>query len=239
MAWAAVGVAVVSGGVGMYQADQASRAQDKALKAQSAASAAELAFAKEQQAKWDATFGPIQENLSNYYQSLDPNDVAAQSVQAIQQSYQASTEQMNQQLAQRGMDTSGVGAELSMQGMFQSEAMKAQARQDAPRQVAEQQAGFLGLGLGQQGILQQGMQNAFQGQQNLAAQQYGAATNSYNQAIGGINSGIGAAAQLYGYMNQPKQNVSGYKGSAIPQTNVNMNQGYQLPAAIDTGVQYS
>ena len=225
MAWVAVGTTAVAVGSQLYAADEQKKAMNDAANKQSAAAASELEFAKEQQAKWDEVFGPTQQNLAEYYNTLDPNDVAAQKVQSIQQGYQSYQENLDKQLAQRGLSQSGLSAETMGQGMYQAEQAKAQARLDAPREVAAAQAGFLGLGMGQQGATQSLMGQAYGNQQALASGQYNAAAGQYGSAVQGIGSAVGAGAQLYGY----------YKGQQTMQPATNA-MGYQLPSLpVQTG----
>ena len=176
----------------------------------------QLQFQKDQQARWDEIFGPAQDHLAEYYNTLNPDDEAAKRVQGLQQAYQDYQQQLDTTLAQRGMSNSGLQAELTSNAMYQNERDKALVRADAPRMVAEQQAGFLGLGMGQAGILQQGMNSAYgnatnnysnqmnmYGQnRNIALQQEAQANQSFGTAIGsgmmglgyGMQNGFGASA---------------------------------------------
>lgn len=108
-----------------------------------------IAFQKEQYADWKAVYGEIQSNLGEYYKNLSSSKYATQSVQANQQEFNKVSKQLDTQLAQRGLSQSGVQA-ASMVSMNQQLAQaNAQARYTAKDQVSAQQAGFLGIGLGQ------------------------------------------------------------------------------------------
>ena len=184
-----------------YAADQ----QAYAAEMQNQVAREQLEFQKEQQARWEEVFGPTEDHLAEYYNTLDPNDEAAKRVQGLQQAYQKYQQQIDTTLAQRGLNQSGLQAELTNNAMYQNERDKALVRADAPRMVAEQQAGFLGLGMGQSGVLQQGMNNAYGNQinaysnqmnmygnnRNLALQQQAQADQNFGKAIGAGMMGLG------------------------------------------------
>ena len=200
MAWVATAI-VATGAISAYSSSQAageaSEASQAATAAQSASAAAELEFAKEQQARWDEIFGPTQDVLAEYYKNLDPEDVAAKNVQQIQTGYQDYQKQLDVSLAQRGMTDGGLSAELTSQAMYGTEMQKAQARADAPQEVAEQQMNFLGLGMGIAPSLQAGVQTAYGAEQAAYSSQYSAASAqqaqadaSFSSAISGIGTGL-------------------------------------------------
>lgn len=196
----AVVVGAVAGAYASSEASsEASKSADKATAAGVAASDAQLQFNREQQARWDEIFGPTQDVLSEYYNNLDPNDVAATNVTAMQQAYQNTQQQLDKQLAQRGIGDSGLAASMGQNLMYQNEMGKAEARVLAPQQVAQQQTNFLGLGMGQGGALQAGMNSAFSNQINMASNSYNAAMNQQTQANASLSSSIGAAGSALGY----------------------------------------
>lgn len=201
MPWAAAATVVVGVGSAISSNSSSKRAaasSEQAAMLNYALGMKELKYAQEQQAKWDSVFGPTQEILADYYNTLDSDTVAAQNVQALQTGHQKYQEKLDIQLAQRGMDNSGLQAELSAQGMYASERDKAQARVDAPGQVAEEQSNFLALGLGQQAGLQAGVQNAYGGLQSTANTQYNASTNQQNLADADFGAAIGGIGQVIG-----------------------------------------
>ena len=215
------GAAIVGAGASIYSANKASSAADKATGAASAASASELAFAKENQARWDEVFGPTQDNLAQYYNNLDPTSVAAKNVVGIQQAYQESQKQIDVQLAQRGMSDSGLSADLMSKNLYSNEQSKAQARADAPQQVAAQQSSFLGLGMGLESSLQASQQSAYQSMQANANNQYNAASQQEASANSSLGNVLGSGMKAYSYYNQPQATsavvpVSTYGG--VPDT---------------------
>ena len=97
--------------------------------------------AQRQYQDWEAMFGPIQENLANYYSSMDPKDFALMGKGTIDEAYQTASDSLQKNLAQRGIQGGGVeaGAQAQLesatalargQNTLQSEAAYAQAQQD-------------------------------------------------------------------------------------------------------------
>lgn len=185
-------------------AAEAAAASKKAAKLQYQVSMAQLDFAKQQYNEWQGIFGPIEQNLSSYYKNLSSDTFAALGIQNIEQEYTRSREQLDTAMAKRGITDSGANAagltELENSRMLG----RAQARAQAPTQVANQQLGFLSIGLGQQAQLQNGINNAYSNQINTLGQQ---ATNSMNQSnmysqqaaasYAGIGQSIGQGINTY------------------------------------------
>jgi type II secretory pathway pseudopilin PulG len=191
MSWGLVAVAgatVVSGAM-------SSRSASKQADAASDASAAQLAFEQERYDDWKAVYGPIQDNLSNYYSNVTPEYYAAVGLETFEQQYQTSLQRMDENFAQRGIDpSSGIAASLETQAELGAAETRAAIRRDAPRQAAEDKSRFLQIGLGQNpassvsGALSQQAQVA---QQNsLAAQQ--AAGQAWSAAIPSVGRAIDA-----------------------------------------------
>ena len=227
MPWG-VAAAVVGAGIGAYSSSQASKSAAKSADAatraqqegnQSAYDAAmtELDFAKEKQADWDSVYGPVQDNLGEYYKTLTPEKYEAMGVQKINEEYAKSQQNITKVLAQRGISGSGIEA-AALTSLEQSSASaKANVRATADEKVAGEKKSFLQLGLGQSAGINQlttGGFNALGAVGTNAASQAGAQANSYNQlsqqaaqGVGtSIGTGISALGQLAGsYYNTPKQ----------------------------------
>lgn len=205
----AITAAVVVAGGAAYAANKSSKAAKQAstMQAISDKNAQDLGqqqldFQIQQYDDWKSIFGDVQDNLSKYYNTMTPETQAAVNLQGIQEEYQKSRQNLQRQLAQRGITDSGVMAE----GLTQVDIARAQqaatARAMAPQQVAQQQASFLGLGLGQQGSLQAGISGAYGQQMQLLSNQAGTygqqaamAGQAQGQAIGAIGN---VAGQLVG-----------------------------------------
>ena len=195
-------------------ANKASDSADRASQLQYEASMEQLDFQKKQYEDWENIFGPIQDNLSNYYKHMSPDSIATLGIQNIEQSYTQSRQNLDTQLAKRGITNSGA----TVAGLTQLESSrmlgKAEVRTNAPQQVANQQLGFLSAGLGLQPSLQQGVSGAMSNQMNMfgqqATNQQGMAnqySNQAAQAYSGIGSSIGQGINsymTYNALNQPQ-----------------------------------
>ena len=154
----------------------------------------QLDFQKQQYEDWEAIFGPIQENLSSYYQNLTPDSYAAQGLQGLQQSYQVSRQNLDKNLASRGISDSGVAAAAQTQLEASRMSIAAGIKQSANDQVTQQQSSFLGLGLGQQGALQAGVANSYSNLSNIYGQQSAnnmSMSQTYSSQAAQANAGIG------------------------------------------------
>ena len=195
-------------------ADKASESADRSSQLQYEASMAQLDFQKKQYEDWENIFGPIQENLSSYYKYMSPDSIASLGIQNIEQSYTQSRQNLDTQLAKRGITNSGA----TVAGLTQLESSrmlgKAEVITNTPQQVANQQLGFLSAGLGLQSGLQQGVSGAMSNQMNVLGQQatnkQGMAnqySNQAAQAYSGIGSSIGQGINsymTYNALNQPQ-----------------------------------
>ena len=186
------------------QAEAAMQSADAASQLQYLASKEQLEFAQQQYQDWQGIFGPVQQNLANYYNNMNADTVASLGLQNIEKEYARSTQLLDQALAKRGMTNSGA-TEAGLTQLEQTRMLgRAQVRTDAPNIVAQQQAGFLGLGLGQQSGLQQGINNAYSNQMNMYGQQYSNQMDLANQqndlaykSAAGVGSSISSGINTY------------------------------------------
>lgn len=145
MSWVAVAVA---GSAVVTSAVSSKNARD-ARKAASGAAKSDLEFAKAQYADWLDAFGDIQTNLGEYYENLTPDFYETQALQAFEQEKQFALDSLNADLAQRGIDTSGLAQEIQEDIAFSSAVERARIRAEAPIKTAQAQQEFLQIGLGQ------------------------------------------------------------------------------------------
>jgi len=180
MVWGAV-IGAVGGLLGASaSASAASDASDQAA----AASAAQLEFDRDRYEDWQATYGGIQDNLSNYYNSLTPDFYEAQGLEAFQQEHQNQLTQVRETLAQRGLSNSGIAAATELSFAHQGATTRAGIRAMAPAAAAEDQLRFLQVGLGQ---------NPGQSMSQTLAQQSAQANQQANQANIVAGQAIGQA----------------------------------------------
>ena len=218
---AIVGAAAIGAGTSYMSSKSASKSADKAYASADAtsqlqyeASMEQLDFQKKQYEDWENIFGPIQDNLSSYYKHMSPDSIASLGIQNIEQSYTQSRQNLDTQLAKRGITNSGATA-AGLTSLENTRMLgKAEVRSNAPQQVAQQQLGFLSAGLGLQPSLQQGISGAMSNQMNMfgqqATNQQGMAnqySNQAAQAYSGIGSSIGQGINsymTYNALNQPQ-----------------------------------
>lgn len=221
IATAIVVTGVVGGAVAYESGKDATRSQKQATKAASEASAEQLAFQKEQYQDWQDVYGSTQDNLAEFYNSYDAEAVTSLGLQNIEREYTQSKNSLIQEMAQRGMDTSGLTAAglTQLSGIKASE--KAQVRASAPLQAAQAQQSFLGMGLGLESSLQQGIASSYGQQAGLQMQvagQYGQQAAAASQGVGQAIGSIGSAMGTYAMVNA-MQPTSAMVATAIPVAN--------------------
>ena len=160
---AAAGASLVSGFMASQSASRSARANRKAAKKQTEASIEaariqarqaeaaslrqegiardQLAFQKELYEDWERVYGPMRQNLSNFYSSLTPENFATSGLDQIKKNYDQVEEQFQRAFAQQGI-TSGAQAMAFHQQSLQEAEARAAVRQAAPLQVAQAQTGF-------------------------------------------------------------------------------------------------
>lgn len=220
---AVIGAATIGAGASYMAGKSASKSASKASDASAYAaelqyetSQEQLAFQKQQYADWEGIFGPIQQNLSQYYQYLSPDTYSALGIQNIEKQYVQSRQNLDQELAKRGISNSGA----TVAGLTQLEQAsmlgKAEVRTNAPQMVASAKQGFLNAGLGLQGNLQSGISNSYSNQMSILGQQSSNSLQQSNlyanqaaQGYAGIGSSIGAGINsymMYNAFNTPQSN---------------------------------
>ena len=126
-----------------------SRASSKASKRAADAQDAQLNFDMERYDDWQNIFGGVQENLSNYYNSISPDYYVAAGLEAFEKEREAQMGKLNETLAQRGLSNSGLAATVATEDAISSAEARASIRREAPRQAREDQSRFLQIGMGQ------------------------------------------------------------------------------------------
>jgi len=142
MVWAAVGVGVVSAGASLYGSIQAGKQADAASAAQQAGTSADLAFQEQQYADWQSVYGPIQDNLSTFYQNLSADSLIASGLQEYGVQFAEQEKNIQRSFAQRGIDSPAQDFITSQAGLTQAE-NKAAIRNDAPLKLADAQQSFV------------------------------------------------------------------------------------------------
>lgn len=124
----------------------------------------QAAFAQQQYDDWQEIYGPIEENLSSYFEALSPEALIAQGLQSQEQEFRRAEVSIRQNIAQRGLEGSGIEQALEQGLAVQTAVARARVRQEAPAEVARQQSSFLAGGQARRGQAVQGVNQGFQTQ---------------------------------------------------------------------------
>jgi len=160
-------------------------------------------FADNLMADWEGTFGGIQDNLSEYYNNLDPVKFATQNKMSLASAMDKQVSQMNESFATSGIQTGGMKMQAQKEAAFTQAQGNAAIDIAAPEQVAQMQQGFLNFGEGQRTTAFNAKQNAFNAQGQYA--QWG------TEAMMTANRDIANAYSGYGQ--QQQDSASGWAGA--------------------------
>lgn len=170
VATAIVGAAII----GYVASDQSSDKASKAAKT-------ELEFAQQQYQDWSDVYGPVRQNLSNYYSNLSPEAYATRGIQSIEEEFALASTRLDESLAQRGITDSGIAAGLEQTQLFDLAKSRATVRQAAPQAVAEQKLNFLSVGQGNSPV--NNYQQALASQTARLSQQSNQANAAFAQSL--------------------------------------------------------
>tara|TARA_R110000851_G_scaffold158030_2_gene300920 strand:+ start:5860 stop:6480 length:621 start_codon:yes stop_codon:yes gene_type:complete len=192
MSWGLVAVA----GATVLSGTMSSQSASKQAKVAGKASDASMAFEQVRYDDWKAVYGPLQDNLSSYYQNVTPDYYAAVGLEAFEQQYQTGLQRLDESFTQRGIDpSSGIAASLEQQAELGAAETRAGIRREAPRQAAEDKSRFLQIGLGQNPA--SSVSNSLSQSAKLQQQQAGSAGQAAGQAWGSAIESTGRAIDAY------------------------------------------
>lgn len=199
MSWGAV----IAGGAALAGSVISSASSRRASRQANLDSQQSLEFARQQYNDFKATYGPIESNLSAYYSNLSPDYFATIGLEQFEKERQNDLTSMSESLATRGIESSGVAAELRGRESIDAASQRAQIRRSAQDQVAQRQQGFLAVGMGSNATnnLQSTLNNNTAYSRNIANQSAQAA----GQAAGQAFSVIGSTLQrgITSYLDRP------------------------------------
>ena len=177
----------------------------------------QLQFLKDQYKDWQDVYGDLQKNLGDYYKGLSVDGEKLKidtnlsfTLQALATEYAQAEKDTKRQMAQAGIEGSGIQAasQTLTNNTYASERARARAQADVEKTnagdtIAQKQMGFLGLGLGQ-GTAMLG----------TMTQQAGLAGSAYGQRASTGMQGSAMYGQL-GYAREQSnmavaQNLTGY-----------------------------
>jgi len=147
----------------------------------------------EEYQKWSDIFGPTFDDLGTYFKNLTGDIWTAKKAVEIQKQTQLANNQLNQAMAARGVQDSGLSMSLMNNNLMQGAIAKANVASSADEYVAQQKLGFAGLGLQQQQLLLGSINNTY---------------NSTKSALGGISAGYSnmTSTQTQAGLNYAQQN---------------------------------
>lgn len=163
-------------------------------------------------ADFESVFGDIERTLSTYYNNLTADKAIASGMQEIAKSYSTAKAELNAELAQRGLYSSGAAAAGFSNLANQRAAAEASVRKNAQAEVMAAKSKWLNTGLAQKSQALQGMSNAYSrsastgmnlaGVYGNAADSYGKAASSSMSALGSSIGSIASAGLKYGAMGE-------------------------------------
>ena len=172
---------------------------------------------------WEGTFGGIQDNLSDYFNNLDPAKYATEAKNKFSQNLQKQMTQFNETMAASGLQSAGMRQQAAKEAAFKTAETNAQIDMKAPEQVAQMQQGFLQFGEPQRQEAQSQFNSAFNNQTTLGIKGHEAQMN--------VNRNI-AEAQL-GQASASDKNAATYGASAAGYSQAS---GNLFGSAIKTGI---
>jgi len=128
MVWAATAVAAVGVGVQAYNAKKAGKAADRSAQMAYEAEQAQLEFEKQRHTEWKQTYGDIEQNLAQHYTNLSPTIRVVQGLEAFELEKDAALTELRENLAQRGLATSGLAAAVETDFAISSAEERARIR---------------------------------------------------------------------------------------------------------------
>lgn len=141
--------AVAGAAVGLIGASMASDAAGDAADKAAGSQQAQLDFQMQQYNDWKDIYGPMQEDIADYWKNVNGREMVAQEVQQVQMAQQEANTRIKETMAQRGISGSGLEAGLTNQNIFNTEIQKAMIRNTADERKIAGQTGLLSLGLSQ------------------------------------------------------------------------------------------
>jgi hypothetical protein len=167
VAWVGVGVAAAGVIGSAYSSSKATSAANKAGKRADSADARRMDFEEQRYDEWQETYGPVEDQLAAYYNTLTPTLRITQGLENFEKEKKIAIDNLDQKMAQRNIDRSGMTAQLDSDVAIDSAEARARIRANAPMEVAKEKASFLSVGLGQNP--NDAMTNAFSAEQARSA----------------------------------------------------------------------
>lgn len=151
-----------------------------------------LDFARAQYKDWQSIYGPVQDNLSNYYSNLTPEYYERQGLQAFAQERNNELSDLDTMIRQENL-TGSAASELLRNESITNATGRASIRANSAANVANQQQAFLSIGLGSTAATN--YQSQLNSNTSYALQQAAATAQAKAQTASAITTGVGSLLQ--------------------------------------------
>ena len=188
---AILGSAVIGGVGSMMGADKEADAAQSQMDQAGRFQAQQQAFNQQQLDDWENMFGGMEENVTDYYNNLDPEKFATAGKQNLAQQMSKQMTQFNESMSAQGLQTSGMRVQAEKEAAFTQAAGNAGIDLAAPEQVNQMKQGYLNSKEHRRTNAIGGINSSYGGQVALANQN----AQMHNQSQAGF---MGAAGNMFG-----------------------------------------
>lgn len=147
-------------------------------------------------ADFENNFGEIERTLSTYYNDLTADKAITSGMQDLAKSYSTAKSELNAELAQRGLSTSGAAAAAYSNLASQQAQAEAAVRKNAQEEVMAAKQNWYSTGLAQKSQALQGLSSAYNSAVSTGlnlANSYGSAASSYGKAASNSLASLGSS----------------------------------------------
>lgn len=241
----------IATGIGAKRAEEAQREANRIAEEANAIARQKLAFAQQVYTDWQDTYGPINNQLAEYYATLSADGLASYYKDAgdaatttVLRNVDAAKRQLQQTFNKQGMANSGAAAAAEMQLATNAIGQKAAIDYDtnlkthlAGMQVMDQKKAYYGMGLSEKGQALSLVNDAYNTNINALGYKMQANNMAMNNAQDLLNSGVSMIGSGMGYfadaalLNAPqvkKTMTSSSRSEVYPRT---PSGSIQLPTA--------
>jgi len=152
----------VSVGSSLLQLGSTNRANREARRLQQT----QQEFDMQRYQDWKDIYGHLQEDLGTYYENLTGETLVGKELEELQKSSQEYQTKIDETLASRGLEGSGLEAQLTADNIYNTETQKALSRSTADQRARDEKQKFLNIGLQQEA----GIANSMRADSTLGSQ---------------------------------------------------------------------
>ena len=149
----------------------------------------QLDFAKTKYNDWKTIYGPIEQNLADFYEGVTPQYFESQGLESFNKEFARTRKELNEFFAINDI-SSGVAADIRGEQNLEAAKIRAGIRLEAPFKAAESKLGFLQIGLGQQSSHLSSITNATNNLSSILGSQASIAADSANIGFEAAATGL-------------------------------------------------